>query len=76
MLLCLRLAARHCLDVSVHRDADIGMAHQFLRRRHVRALALYQCSKCMTKRVPTTRLVMPARFAAGLMCFSIAALGQ
>jgi hypothetical protein len=49
----------NCLDVTVHCDADIGMAHQFFRCRHVRTLALNQSTKCVTKRVPANTLGDP-----------------
>ena len=42
----------HCLNVSIHCDADICVSHQLFRCRHVCAVRIHDCSERMTERVP------------------------
>jgi hypothetical protein len=44
---------RHCLNVLVHRDADICMAHERLHNSYIFTVSLQPSTERMAKRMPT-----------------------
>ena len=52
---------RHCLNVFVHRDADICMAHERLHNSHIFTVSLEQSTERMAKRMPANPNVWLSR---------------
>src|SRR5215813_943243 len=53
----LSLCRGHSLDVCVHRDADIRVAHLLLHNLHILTVRLQQSAECVPERMPTDLLL-------------------